>query len=317
MYDFFDIKVKVEKGKTIIYPIFLSLTKSKDLMIRGNDFYAIWLEDEEIWSTDIQKAGEVIDKAIFKKQDEVKEVQGDIYIELVLLQNFSSKKWTEFRQYCKSLPDNYHPLNRSIIFANTNTKKTDYISKRLDYPLEKSDTKAYDEIISTLYSEEERRKIEWSIGAVISGDSKSIQKFMVFYGPPGTGKSTILNIIQMLFPDYYIPFDSKKLTSKDSFVLQMFRSNPLIAIDHDGSLAKIETNTRLNSMVSHEYMEVEEKFKSPYSSRFDTFLFIGTNEPVKVTDAKSGIIRRLIDIYNAIVESSETGPSVKIRIGTS
>ena len=297
MYDFFEVKVKSEKGRNVIYPIFLSLTRSKDLMIRGNDFYAIWLEDEEIWSTDIQKAGEVIDKAIFKKQEEMKAIQPDTVIDVVLLQNFSSKKWTEFRQYCKSLPDNYHPLNRSIIFSNTNTKKSDYISKRLDYPLEKSSIKAYDEIISTLYSEEERRKIEWAIGAVISGDSKSIQKFMVFYGPPGTGKSTILNIIQMLFPDYYIPFDSKKLTSKDSFVLQMFRSNPLIAIDHDGSLAKVETNTRLNSMVSHEYMEVEEKFKSPYSSRFDTFLFIGTNEPVKVTDAKSGIIRRLIDIY--------------------
>lgn len=297
MYDFFKIKTKINKNKTVIYPEFISLNKSKDLMIRGNDFYAIWLEDEGLWSTDIQEVVRIVDQEIFKKQEEIKKVQGDVLTELILLQNFSSKKWTEFRQYCKSLPDNYHTLNRSIIFSNTNIKKTDYISKRLDYPLEKSETKAYDEILNTLYSEDERRKIEWAIGAVISGDSKSIQKFMVFYGPPGTGKSTVLNIIQMLFPDYYIPFDSKKLTSKDSFVLQMFRSNPLIAIDHDGSLAKVETNTRLNSMVSHEYMEVEEKFKSPYSSRFDTFLFIGTNEPVKVTDAKSGIIRRLIDIY--------------------
>lgn len=32
---------------------------------------------------------------------------------------------------------------------------------------------------------------------------------------------------------------------------------------------------------------------------------------------RTEIVRRLIDIYNAIVESSETGPSVKIRIGTS
>lgn len=297
MYDFFTVKTKIAKGKTILYPEFISKTKSKDLMIRGNDFYAIWLEDKEIWSTDIQDVCTIVDGEVYKKSEEMKKVQGDINIELILLENFSSKKWTEFRQYCKSLPDNYHQLNRSIIFSNSNVKKSDYISKRLEYPLEESSTKAYDEIINTLYDEEERRKIEWAIGAVISGDSKSIQKFMVFYGPPGTGKSTILNIIQMLFPNYYVPFNSKKLTSNNNFVLQMFKSNPLIAIDHDGSLAKIETNTILNSMVSHEYLEVEEKFKSPYSSRFDTFLFIGTNEPVKVTDAKSGIIRRLIDIY--------------------
>ena len=297
MYDFFTVKTKIAKGKTILYPEFISKTKSKDLMIRGNDFYAIWLEDKEIWSTDIQDVCTIVDGEVYKKAEEIKRVQGDINIELILLENFSSKKWTEFRQYCKSLPDNYHQLNRSIIFSNSNVKKSDYISKRLEYPLEESSTKAYDEIINTLYDEEEKRKIEWAIGAVISGDSKSIQKFMVFYGPPGTGKSTVLNIIQMLFPNYYVPFNSKKLTSNNNFVLQMFKSNPLIAIDHDGSLAKIETNTILNSMVSHEYLEVEEKFKSPYSSRFDTFLFIGTNEPVKVTDAKSGIIRRLIDIY--------------------
>ncbi len=297
MYDFFTVKTKIAKGKTILYPEFISKTKSKDLMIRGNDFYAIWLEDKEIWSTDIQDVCTIVDGEVYKKAEEMKKVQGDINIELILLENFSSKKWTEFRQYCKSLPDNYHQLNRSIIFSNSNVKKSDYISKRLEYPLEESSTKAYDEIINTLYDEEEKRKIEWAIGAVISGDSKSIQKFMVFYGPPGTGKSTVLNIIQMLFPNYYVPFNSKKLTSNNNFVLQMFKSNPLIAIDHDGSLAKIETNTILNSMVSHEYLEVEEKFKSPYSSRFDTFLFIGTNEPVKVTDAKSGIIRRLIDIY--------------------
>ena len=43
-------------------------------------------------------------------------------------------------------------------------------------------------------------------------------------------------------------------------------------------------------------MTVNEKFKSSYAARFNTFLFMGTNKPVKITDAKSGIIRRLIDV---------------------
>ena len=47
---------------------------------------------------------------------------------------------------------------------------------------------------------------------------------------------------------------------------------------------------------SHELMTVNEKFKSTYSNRFKCFLFMGTNKPVKITDAKSGLIRRLIDV---------------------
>ena len=61
----------------------------------------------------------------------------------------------------------------------------------------------WDELVSTLYNENERHKIEWIIGAIVSGDSKTIHKFGVFYGPPGSGKSTILNIIQDLFNGYF------------------------------------------------------------------------------------------------------------------
>jgi len=43
-------------------------------------------------------------------------------------------------------------------------------------------------------------------------------------------------------------------------------------------------------------MTVNEKFKATYTNRFKSFLFMGTNKPVKITDAKSGIIRRLIDV---------------------
>lgn len=31
--------------------------------------------------------------------------------------------------------------------------------------------------MSTLYSDEERHKIEWAIGSIVSGDSKKLQNF--------------------------------------------------------------------------------------------------------------------------------------------
>ena len=92
-------------------------------------------------------------------------------------------------------------------------------------------------------------------------------------------------------------FDAKALgSSNNTFALEAFKSNPLVAIQHDGDLSKIEDNTRLNSLVSHELMTVNEKFKSTYANSFKCLLFMGTNKPVRITDGKSGLIRRLIDV---------------------
>jgi hypothetical protein len=44
-------------------------------------------------------------------------------------------------------------------------------------------------------------------------------------------------------------------------------------------------------------MTMNEKFKSSYTAKVNAFLFMGTNQPVKISDSKSGIIRRLIDVH--------------------
>src|SRR4029077_14639344 len=163
--------------------------------------------------------------------------------------------------FLAQVSDNSHPLDSKIKFANSEVKKTDYASRRLSYALADGDISAWDEWFGTLYSVEERAKIEWAIGSIIAGDSKKIQKFLVFYGPAGSGKSTILNIIQRLFEGYTTTFDGKALgNSNSAFATEAFKHNPLVAIQHDGDLSKLEDNTRLNSIVSHEYMLMNEKY---------------------------------------------------------
>ena len=297
--DFCQIRTRTvpkEKNVVEIYPEF-KICKSKDLMIRGKDFYAIWDEERGLWTTDSYDVQRLIDKDIEAKVDETRKIFPEATLRLRTMMDYSTNSWKIFQSYVGNLSDNSHQLDSKLTFANTPIKKTDYISKSLLYPLEPGNYDAFDEIISTLYDPDERAKIEWAIGAIVSGDSVTIQKFLVFYGDAGAGKSTILNIIQKLFEGYYVSFDAKSLASNNNqFATEAFRDNPLVAIQHDGDLSRIEDNTKLNSIVSHEMMTMNEKYKSAYTARANCFLFMATNRPVKITDAKSGIIRRLIDV---------------------
>ena len=328
MLDFLRIcKRYPNRNEVEIYPDFQILTASnkpfKDLMIKGNDFYAIWDEESNLWSTDPYRAIALIDAELAKYAKEHQNDDGDRLVKVSYLKYSSTgsiKKWRSFiREQC---PDNWHPLDAKVIFSNDETKRSDYASRKLSYPLEPMDTPNYNALTSILYSPEELHKIEWAIGSIINGDSKKIQKFVVIYGSAGTGKGTMLDIIKELFggdkdksPGYWCAFEAKTLGSANSqFALEPLKDNPLVAIQFDGDLSKIEDNTKLNQLISHETMPVNTKNKSIYLNAFHSFLFMGTNRPVKITDAKSGIIRRLIDVsptgekvpttqYNKLMES--------------
>ena len=290
--DFFQIATReIKKDGTLeAYPDFI-VGRTSDLMVRGKSFYAVWDEEPGLWSTNEYDVQRLVDLELrqYAKEHDISHVK--------YMRSFSSGVQSQFRKFVANVSDNAHQLDENLTFSNTKVKKTDYVSRRLPYALSPGDHGAWDELIDTLYSPEERAKIEWAIGSIISGDSKKIQKFLVFYGPAGTGKSTVLNIIQKLFDGYTASFEAKALGSNNgTFATEVFRNHPLVAIQHDGDLSRIEDNTKLNSIISHENMTMHEKYKSSYDSRIDAFLLMGTNQPVKISDAKSGIIRRLIDV---------------------
>ena len=294
--DFYQITNESTKNGIKIFPDFKAC-RSKDLMIRGRSFYAIWDEDKRIWSTDEYDVQRLVDQDLEEHLKELRNMMPDKPIDVKRMINSSSNMWKNYRSFIKEMPDNSHQLDNNLTFSNGEIKKTNYVSRRLSYPLMEGSITAYDELISTLYGPDERAKLEWAIGAIVAGDAKNIQKFIVLYGEAGSGKSTFLNIVQKLFEGYYTTFEAKSLTStSNAFATEVFRSNPLVAIQHDGDLSKIEDNTKLNSIISHEEMTMNEKYKASYMARSNAFLFMGTNRPVKITDAKSGIIRRLIDV---------------------
>lgn len=293
LLDFFQIAVKEKKGGGLeAYPDFI-VGRSKDLMVRAKNFYAIWDEGVGLWSTDEYDVQRIVDARLRTYAEKNKDIVGVKY-----MRNFSSNGQSTFRKFMTQIGDNAHQLDEKLTFQSTPVKKEDYVSKRLPYDLAPGDISAWNEMVGTLYKPEERAKIEWFIGAIVSGDSKLLQKFIVLYGPPGAGKGTIIDVITLLFDTYTTTFDAKALGSNgNQFAAAAFSGNPLVAIQHDGDLSGIADNTILNSIVSHEIMKVNEKYKPAYDSRINAALVMGTNKPVKITDAQSGLIRRLIDVH--------------------
>lgn len=293
--DFYTIETTPTRGQAGMLeaaPWFRTIN-SRDIMLRDGDFVAIWNPKIGLWSKNEFDVVDLVD-------DDVRKYVENAPFGNVIPRFCVSERdgvWKRYRQWTKNMVDTVHPLDRMPVFADTPIRQDDYVSYRLPYSLEEGVPVNWAKLVDTLYDPSERQKIEWTIGSILTGDCRKIDKFLVFYGTPGSGKSTILNVMQKLFGEFCVPFDSESLAQRNnSFALSAFADDPLVAIEHDGDLSRIETNTRLNSIISNEIQLINEKFKKPRSLRISTTLIMASNSPVKITDANSGIPRRLLDV---------------------
>jgi hypothetical protein len=268
---------------------------SKDLMTRGRTFYGVYDDNKKLWSKDEMSVVHLVDAEIMKAVNKVQSSEKPVIYGL--MEDYQTGNWQKYTSYIKNMPDNWKPLDDNIRFANDELTRESYATRRLPYARQKGSIENYNKLMDVIYHPTERDKLEWAVGAILTGDSKHIQKFITLYGSAGSGKSTFLNIVQKLVEGYYISFNAKDLVGHDAFGAEVFKSNPLVAIQHDGDLSRIEDNSTLNSIISHEDIVINEKHKSKYAMRINCFLFLGTNKPVAISDTKSGLLRRLIDVH--------------------
>ena len=298
--DFFEITTSIKPNSTVeVIPNF-KCTRVKDLIVKKGKFVAFYDEQTGYWSDDqdllLDRLDEKLDEAYTNilKDDRFMGLKNNRRTDKFSLARSNYYKYLQ--DYFKLINDcNANiDINPTIKFLNDEIKRKDYSTGPLDYAKEEGSTEYWDRMLGTLYDPEEQEKIEWMIGSIITGESRNIQKFFVFYGDHGTGKSTVMHLIEHLFPGYWCAFDAARIVSTSEFALDTLRTNPLIAIQHDGDLSRIIDNSKLNSIVSHETMTMNTKGKDPYPFTPRSMLIIGTNSPVNITDEKAGIKRRLI-----------------------
>ena len=307
-YDVLEVKGKLDQkeGKWVYSPSLILVPHPTDIMTRGGDLYAVYDYDKNIWVKDRNKLVELFDielyKAVLEHVGEEIMSDPDYAPSILYFRNTDNHMIDKLRKFVtKDMGECYKKLNQKVISYDQERKKEDHVSYVLGYSIKESPTPYYDKLVNRLYPEEEARKFEWAVGCILSGEQSKIQKIFVFYGLPGSGKGTIIHkvIVDTIFEGasspYCTKFTAELLANRDSFGTGFLTSDPLLAFDDDADLSRIESNTTLNLIVSHEAVRVNEKFMRPFDVYPNCLLFCGTNEPVQLSQ-NSGLIRRVIDI---------------------
>lgn len=302
-------EIRTVEGKEIvrfISPVYR--TSGKDIMKKGREFYAVANPETGMWTTDESAAYEIIDNQLYSYRDKHYKYDEDFgwvdskkhRVVVEALNNSETGRLKAFKDWLRYLAPNHNfrSLDGELTFASDEVKPEDYRSKRLSYDLAEGDHSSYDEIMDTLYSKENRDMIEWSVGSVLAGwdETKHNDHIVVMYGAPGTGKSTVLKIIEEIFEGYWAPFEVNDVVQSKAFAKAAFKDNPLVAIQDDGSLKRIDSED-MNKIASHSSLEINEKNKGQYNIVPRAICFVATNEPVDLSDSRNGMNRRLLDAY--------------------
>ena len=293
--DFYKILVKENKSNNrssdfLVYPDFV-YSRVSDLICKGGEMYAFWYKNS--WRTDIDDLIDILDLEINEKVKELTEKYPYKKTVGKYMRNASSGIMDEFVKYCKNIKQSECKFNTKIFFDGDDIKKTDYSTTKLSYrPLE-GPTKAFDEMFTKLYDQEQLDKVLYFLGALYMNKMKDEQKFLFFYGSKGSGKGTFLKIIKEMFEGYFGYIGLKQLTGGGEFATSQVQELPML-IDEDTDISRVTDDINLLKLTGHETLIVNSKYKRMYNVTFEGLLLTASNQRYQVRNIDSGIVRRAI-----------------------
>ena len=108
--DFYQIRTKEMKDKSMeLYPDFV-VGRSQDLMVQGRTFYAIWDAEKGLWSRDEYDVQRMVDDHLKAEADRLRKETGMSYI-VKYMNSFGSNSWANFRKFLSNISDNNHRLD--------------------------------------------------------------------------------------------------------------------------------------------------------------------------------------------------------------
>src|SRR5689334_3460344 len=106
MLDFLQLSLKepTKEGKPVEVRPDFKVGRSRDLMIRGGAFYAIWDAERGLWSTDEYDVQRLVDQEIQAYVDKL--IADGTPATPKFLSSFGTNGWSQFRKFMKNVSDN-------------------------------------------------------------------------------------------------------------------------------------------------------------------------------------------------------------------
>lgn len=272
----------------------------QDIIGNGNNLIAFWDDDKKEWRQSFGELCTYIDRKLTEYRDN-NEVYRNGGYKVSKWADLSTNNAIRFkRDILPILSEASHfgpgDVNNKLTFATSETKKKDVALYRLPYDPIDIQTPAFDTFSERLYGEE-INKVLWHMGCALCNDNMKNHKVMLIYGMPGSGKSSLLKIIKEVFKNYaeYVDID-RIADSTDKFALAQLKRNPSVGLCDEADLTRVNTNSILNKVFSHDELSINEKNQKAFNLDSRTLFFIGTNHPVNITDSNSGLTRRIVDV---------------------
>lgn len=297
--DFYDIVIDTTKKVVSIGPIFRTID-IRDIIIdnKAQEVIAYWDEANSTWSENTAKLLTDIDKEVFSTYKEFQALHPEEPVTLNTINNVASVAYRDWLKFLNNVRTPKHDFNSEVLFSDHEIEREDYATYKLPYrPDPAINIESFLEGMSVFYDSENLDKLLWFIGATLTGQIHSIQKFAYLYGRAGSGKGTTIEIIKHIFQGPYTgQISLEKLTGKSEFASAQVRDLPVL-YDPEVNLYRMTNDTPLLALTAHEPISVNKKFRDPVEVTFRGFLIAASNQPVKVRNIDAGINRRLVDIY--------------------